>query len=214
MPHNFIYDHIKVSVFILNGKNALLFFRLPLWSKVVWQQSELCVFRCADLPVGASFYFKEKMDMKEKKPYVSPEINIEPLGLQDAIVSSKALTVIENCLIETESKTLLKGCHSSILPCDGSIVRIGAYAFFGCKELTSLVIPNTVKEIGTHAFQNTDLKTVYYIGSPAEWSLIDIASDNDSLEAATRYYYCEDRPIDAPSQYWHYQSGRPTPWVH
>lgn len=151
--------------------------------------------------------------MKEKKPYVRPEIKIEPLALQNTIPSASTLTVIGDCLIETISKTLLKGCHRSVIPRDGSIIKIGAYAFDGCKELTSLVIPNTVKEIGIHAFQGTNLKRIYYIGSPTEWSLIHIFSDNDTLDRATRYYYSENRPTYTDLEYWHYQDGRPTLWV-
>ena len=161
----------------------------------------------------ALFILKEKTDMKEKKPYDSPQIKIKPLILQNTIPSSSALTVIGDCLIETISKTLLKGCHSSIIPCDGSVVTIEAYAFEGCKELTSLVIPNTIKEIGINVFQDTNLKRIYYIGSPAEWSLIRIFSDNDTLERAARYYYSENHPTDTDLKYWHYQDGHPTPWT-
>lgn len=35
-----------------------------------------------------------------------------------------------NCLIETESKTLITGCENSIIPTDGSVTSIGEYAFF------------------------------------------------------------------------------------
>ena len=57
-----------------------------------------------------------------------------------------------NCLIETESKTLIMGCKSSIIPTDGSVVTIGAEAFWGCKGLESIVIPDTVTTIEEGAF--------------------------------------------------------------
>ncbi len=57
-----------------------------------------------------------------------------------------------NCLIETESKTLILGCKTSTIPVDGSVTSIGAYAFLGNDELTSVVIPGSVTSIGSQAF--------------------------------------------------------------
>ena len=58
-----------------------------------------------------------------------------------------------NCLIETESKTLIFGCRSSIIPSDGSVTIIGAVAFQSCEALTSITIPKGVTDIGDNAFQ-------------------------------------------------------------
>jgi len=57
-----------------------------------------------------------------------------------------------NCLIETESKTLVSGCKNSIIPADGSVTTIGDYAFSDCDSLTSIEIPNSVTTIGDYAF--------------------------------------------------------------
>ena len=57
-----------------------------------------------------------------------------------------------NCLIETETKTLISGCKNSIIPSDGSVTSIGEYAFFGCDSLTSVTIGNSVTSIGDYAF--------------------------------------------------------------
>ena len=59
-----------------------------------------------------------------------------------------------NCLIETESKTLITGCKISIIPIDGSVTSIGDYAFRSCSELTSITIPDSVTSIGDYAFYN------------------------------------------------------------
>ena len=57
-----------------------------------------------------------------------------------------------NCLIETESKTLILGCKNSVIPSDGSVTTIGQYAFCGCTGLTSIEIPESVTAIDHYAF--------------------------------------------------------------
>ena len=57
-----------------------------------------------------------------------------------------------NCLIETESKTLVLGCKTSVIPDDGSVMLIGEYAFWGCAGLLSITIPDSVTSIGYGAF--------------------------------------------------------------
>ena len=57
-----------------------------------------------------------------------------------------------NCLIETESKTLVIGCQTSIIPTDGSVTSIGNGAFGYCSGLTSIVIPDGVTSIKMYTF--------------------------------------------------------------
>ena len=57
-----------------------------------------------------------------------------------------------NCLIETESKTLISGCQNSVIPIDGSVTSIGRCAFYGCIDLMSITIPDSVTSIGGGAF--------------------------------------------------------------
>ena len=57
-----------------------------------------------------------------------------------------------NCLIETKNKTLIAGCKNSIIPNNGSVTKIGDWAFDDCIGLTSIIIPRTITEIGDGIF--------------------------------------------------------------
>lgn len=61
-----------------------------------------------------------------------------------------------NCLIETESKTLICGCANSVIPSDGSVVSIGGYAFVGSYGFETLTIPKSVTSIGEYSFRSCD----------------------------------------------------------
>ncbi len=72
-----------------------------------------------------------------------------------------------NCLIKTETKELLRGCNSSLIPNDGSVMSIGSYAFYGCGSLTTIIIPSSVTNIEPMAFN-------------ACYSLINITVDSQN----------------------------------
>lgn len=67
---------------------------------------------------------------------------------------------VHNCIIDTETKTLVKGCATSVIPDDGSVTAIGYNAFAGCTALTDIEIPHTVTQIGNYAFANTGLTEI------------------------------------------------------
>lgn len=55
-----------------------------------------------------------------------------------------------NAIIETASNTLLYGCKNTRIL--SSVTSIGDRAFYFCRGLTSVIIPNSVKSIGESAF--------------------------------------------------------------
>ncbi len=59
---------------------------------------------------------------------------------------------VDNCIIETASKTIVAGCKTSVFPNDGSVERIGDGAFCGCNGLTEVVLPDSIKYVGKNAF--------------------------------------------------------------
>ena len=85
-----------------------------------------------------------------------------------------------NAIIDTKSNTIIAGCKNTTIP--NTVTTIGVQVFAGCKDLTSIqipnsvtsisdgafaecglteiIIPNSVVSIGDYSFQNTQLSTV------------------------------------------------------
>lgn len=60
--------------------------------------------------------------------------------------------VIDNCLIEKATNTLVMGCNTSSIP--DCVTNINSYAFCDCPSITSIIIPNGVTSIGNCAFSD------------------------------------------------------------
>lgn len=74
-----------------------------------------------------------------------------------------------NCIIETATKTLVRGCSSSTIPDDGSVTSIGYYAFYYSRGLTDLTIPSTVSQIGSDCLRSCkDLRSVTVLNPDAQ----------------------------------------------
>lgn len=62
-----------------------------------------------------------------------------------------------------------------------SVISIENWAFSDCPALTSITIPKSVMSIGRQVFTGSNLKTVYYKGSPSDWEKIDIYTYGNEL---------------------------------
>ena len=116
-----------------------------------------------------------------------------------------------NCVIETATKTLIRGCPNSVIPDDGSVTKLGSGSFDGCINVKSFVIPDSIEIIGSSAFANctslesvyiptsvtsigvnafsgSNLTNVYYAGTESEWYDINIEDYDNSLTQANRHY--------------------------
>lgn len=102
-----------------------------------------------------------------------------------------------NCIIHTETKELTVGCRTSVIPEDGSVTAIKAYAFYECDTLMSITLPDTITIIGTSAFKGCNAlmsvvmsSKVGYIGKSAFSSCyslhsITIPKGVKNIESAT-----------------------------
>ena len=68
-----------------------------------------------------------------------------------------------NCLLDTDNKTLIFGTNNSIIPSDGSVVKIGNHAFSGRSRLETITLPNGISSIGNSAFSGCSMLTSIYI---------------------------------------------------
>ena len=69
------------------------------------------------------------------------------------------------------------------------VEKIQKRAFDGCGKLTSVTFSNVLTTVHQGAFcADTALKDVYFLGTEAEWSKVNIAVDNDPLLNAQVHY--------------------------
>ena len=75
------------------------------------------------------------------------------------------------------------------------VVGIATEGFRECTELKSIIIPDSITSIGRYAFDGcANLKTIYYIGTKAEWN--SIQKGNGWINSPTYTTVCTDGGID------------------
>lgn len=92
-----------------------------------------------------------------------------------------------------------------------SVATIGSCAFFGCKNLSRIVIGKGIRGIKASTFANClSLGKVYYHGDEQGWKNIVIESGNSKLIASNLYFYSEQSVQGG--KYWHYVNGEIVEW--
>lgn len=144
--------------------------------------------------------------------------NLTAIG-EGAFAYCNALTTIEvdetndvwstanGCLVCLLDGSLIAGTNDAVIPADGSVERIGKYAFAGRTGLTSAVVPDSVVTIGDYAFDGctslTDVTVadeVTFIGSYAFRGctvLTSIALPEDLVSVGSYAFYGDSRLASA-----------------
>lgn len=79
------------------------------------------------------------------------------------------------------------------------ITSISDYAFYNCRYLSKLVIPDTVEEIGNYAFVNNDLlSSIEFGGSEKDWKNISVG-ENSNLDSIKIVYNSKQSKGDSSS---------------
>lgn len=106
---------------------------------------------------------------------------------EDTIVDGTLYIGTNNTKIAANAYISNKTITSIIIP--NTITNIGVAAFYGCTNVTSVTIPVSVTDIYVQAFYNcSSLANVYYSGTQAQWNSITIGGSNDALTNATIHY--------------------------
>ena len=73
---------------------------------------------------------------------------------------------MNGCLIDKENGELVWAYATDSIPCDDSIHKIGAKAFYGHKDIEHIEIPDNITEVGSYDFYHcSNLKTVTFSNS-------------------------------------------------
>ena len=97
---------------------------------------------------GVSDIGNERNGFKDKHNIVdiNASVNIEISAANPVFHSDN------NCIVETKKKVLVFGTNSGYIPDDGSVSRIGEYAFYYCSQLEDVKLPDCIKYIDKNAF--------------------------------------------------------------
>jgi hypothetical protein len=87
---------------------------------------------------------------------------------------------------------LFSGCQLKEIEIPEGYTTIGASAFYGCKDLSTIKIPISLVTVERGAFNYSGLKTIKYPGTPEDFQLIHISSDNYPFLSATKEYMSFD----------------------
>ena len=87
-----------------------------------------------------------------------------------------------NCVIHRETKTVVAGCATSVIPSGDDVTALGAGAFYGCPGLEHIVVPDNIVKIGNEAFQYCTGLVTAFIGKNVTSIGTGVFAFCDSLE--------------------------------
>ncbi len=89
------------------------------------------------------------------------------------------------------------------------IQYVYAQAFENCTAMESIVMPASLQEIGMSAFSGCDaLEKIFYCGNSAQWNSVSCVEDDIDSKV---FFYSETQPTEI-GNFWHYVDGVPTAW--
>jgi len=101
-----------------------------------------------------------------------------------------------NCLIDIDKKLLITAAADPTIPADGSVTKIGRFAFYGL-EITSVTIPEGITEIDHNAFDSC--KNLTEIVLPESLNVIGQRAFKDCTALKTAVIKAMNITIDADS---------------
>ena len=106
--------------------------------------------------------------------------------------SLTGITLPENItIIEYDTFSECVNLVSIVVP--NNVARIDQYAFNNCRSLTEINLPVSLTYVGYNAFDQCEaLSDIYYTGSFAESTIIQIEGNNDCLRDAAWHFFGAD----------------------
>ncbi len=116
-----------------------------------------------------------------------------PSTFEEVIVSedNPAFSSMDGVMFDKDKTDLLyyppakKGSAYTI---PSGVQLLGEMAFTVCENLTSLVIPRSVTELGYGAINCANLTDIYYEGTEEEWSAVEIGIYGNSFDESMIHY--------------------------
>ena len=151
-------------------------------------------------------------------------------------LSNSMYQSVGNCLINVKNQPLVLGGADAVIPQDGSVLKIGAYAFYQRQGMTELQIPSSVQVVRKSAFAFCEdlhelvlpkgqltvmdsafdscrkLSYVYFEGVEEDWALMHESVPDAFGDEVTICYYYDIRPMEIGT-YWRYVEGVPVRWT-
>ena len=103
----------------------------------------------------------------------------------------QGVIVIQNMAFE--------GTKLSSIEIPNSVVEIQAHSFRDCSELSSIIIPASIKKIGACAFYESATATIQYLGTEEQWDKIELGKywwTNPNIAAG--FVHCIDNTLQYP----------------